>query len=119
MRPRILIGKNMSARDYLMALEERDRIQASYAEALVDVDALLTPTTATTAPIVETIDQSSTPAFFTRVANLIEYCALALPNGTDHNGLPTSFQIICRGYQEALALRIGQAYEQATRTTPE
>ena len=113
-RPRILIGKNMSARDYLMALEERDRIQASYAEALVDVDALLTPTTATTAPIVETIDQSSTPAFFTRVANLIEYCALALPNGTDHNGLPTSFQIICRGYQEALALRIGQAYEQAT-----
>jgi len=113
-RPRILIGKNMSARDYLLALEERDRIQASYAESLVDVDALLTPTTATTAPIVETIDQSSTPAFFTRVANLLEYCALALPNGIDHGGLPTSFQIICRGYEEALALRIGRAYERAT-----
>ena len=114
-RPRILIGKNMSARDYLLALEERDRIQSSYAEALVDVDALLTPTTATTAPIVETIDQSTTPAFFTRVANLLDYCALALPNGTDRNGLPTSFQIICRAHQEALALRIGHAYE---RTTP-
>ena len=113
-RPRILIGKNMSARDYLLALEERDRIQASYAESLIDVDALLTPTTATTAPIVETIDQSSTPAFFTRVANLLEYCALALPNGMDHSGLPTSLQITCRGYQEALALRIGHAYQRAT-----
>ena len=113
-RPRILIGKNISARDYLLALEECERIQASFAEALVDVDALLTPTTATTAPIVKSIDQSSTPAFFTRVANLLEYCALALPNGIDSNGLPISLQIICRGYEEALALRIGRAYERAT-----
>ncbi len=113
-RPRILIGKNMSARDYLLALEERDRLQASFGEALVDVDALLTPTTATTAPMVESIDQSTTPAYFTRVANLLEYCALALPNGFDTSGLPISFQIMCRGYEEALALRIGRAYERAT-----
>ena len=49
-----------------------------------------------------------------RVANLLEYCALALPNGFDSNGLPISLQIICRGYEEALALRIGRAYERAT-----
>ncbi len=113
-RSRILIGKDMSARDYLLALEERDRIKASYREALLHVDALLTPTIATTAPTVESIDQSTTPAFFTRVANLLDYCALALPNGIDRNGLPISFQIICRGFEEALALRIGRAYEQAT-----
>ncbi len=113
-RPRILIGKDMSARDYLLALEERGRIKASYREALLDVDALLTPTTATTAPMIESIDQSATPAFFTRVANLLDYCALALPNGIDRNGLPISFQIICRGFEEALVLRIGHAYEQAT-----
>jgi aspartyl-tRNA(Asn)/glutamyl-tRNA(Gln) amidotransferase subunit A len=113
-RPRILIGKDMSARDYLLALEERARIKASYREALLDVDALLTPTIATTAPTVESIDQSTTPAFFTRVANMLDYCALALPNGPDRNGLPISFQIICRGFEEALALRIGRAYEKAT-----
>jgi aspartyl-tRNA(Asn)/glutamyl-tRNA(Gln) amidotransferase subunit A len=113
-RPRILIGKNMSARDYLLALEERARIKASYGEALQDVDALLTPTMAMTAPTLESIDQSTTPAFFTRVANMLDYCALALPNGIDRNGLPISFQIICRGFEEALALRIGCAYEQAT-----
>jgi aspartyl-tRNA(Asn)/glutamyl-tRNA(Gln) amidotransferase subunit A len=113
-RPRILIGKDMSARDYLRALEERSRIEASYRQALAGVDALLTPTTAMTAPIVESIDQSTTPAYFTRIANLLEGCALALPNGFDENGLPISFQIVCQGYEEALALRIGRAYQLAT-----
>jgi aspartyl-tRNA(Asn)/glutamyl-tRNA(Gln) amidotransferase subunit A len=113
-RPRILIGRDMSARDYLSALEERERIKEAFAKALGDVDALLTPTTATTAPRIEDIDQSGTPALFTRVVNFLDYCALALPNGVDAAGLPTSFQIVCRGYEEALALRIGRAYEQAT-----
>ena len=113
-RPRILLGRELSARDYLRALEERDRIKAAYGEALKDVDALLTPTSATTAPRIKDIDQSGTPARFTRVVNLLEYCALALPNGVDAAGLPTSLQIVCRGYEEALALRIGRAYEQAT-----
>lgn len=120
-RPRILIGKDMSARDYLRALEERDEIKTSCSDALAGVDALLTPTTATTAPTIDSIDQRTTPAFFTRIVNLLEYCALALPNGIDANGLPISLQIICRGYEEALALRIGRAYEQATdwhRATP-
>jgi len=98
-RPRILVGKNMSARDYLLALEERDRIKASYRDALVGVDALLTPTIAMTAPTIESIDQKSTPAHFTRVVNLLEYCALALPNGFDSDGLPISLQIICRGFE--------------------
>jgi aspartyl-tRNA(Asn)/glutamyl-tRNA(Gln) amidotransferase subunit A len=113
-RPRILIGRDMSARDYLRALEERERIKDAFGEALRDVDALLTPTTATTAPRIEDIDQGGTPALFTRVVNFLDYCALALPNGVDAAGLPTSFQIVCRGYEEALALRIGRAYEQAT-----
>lgn len=113
-RPRIQIGRDMSARDYLRALQERDRIKAAFGRALEGADALLTPTAATTAPIVESIDQTTTPAFFTRIVNLLEYCALALPNGMDSSGLPTSLQIICRGYEESLALRIGHAYQQAT-----
>lgn len=113
-RPRILIGRDLSARDYLQALEERERIKASFGEALRGADALLTPTTTTTAPRIEDIDQSTTPALFTRVVNFLDYCALALPNGIDGAGLPTSLQIVCGGYEEALALRIGRAYQQAT-----
>jgi aspartyl-tRNA(Asn)/glutamyl-tRNA(Gln) amidotransferase subunit A len=79
-----------------------------------DVDALLTPTTRTAAIPVDEVDQAVTPAHFTRFANFLDLCALALPNGVTSEGLPTSLQINCRAYDEALALRIGFAYQQAT-----
>lgn len=113
-RPRIWIGKDMSARDYLAALKDQVEIKAAFDEALADTDALLTPTTATAAIPVDAVDQNDTPAMFTRVANLLERCALSLPNGFTATGLPSSLQIICRGYDEATALRIGWACEQAT-----
>ena len=112
-RPRIQVGRGMSARDYLLTLREKDRIKREFDAALADVDALLTPTTASVAPPVDAIDQSGTAAGFTRPFNLIEWCALALPNGTGAGGMPTSLQIACRGYDEATALRIGWAFEQA------
>ena len=71
-------------------------------------------TTATAAIPVDAVDQNDTPAMFTRVANILERCALSLPNGFTAGGLPSSLQIMCRGYDEATALRIGWAYEQAT-----
>jgi len=113
-RPRIGVGRGMSAKDYLLALRERDRVEREFEAALADFDALLTPTTAGVAPPVAAIDQSGTAAGFTRPVNLIEWCALALPNGRGAAGMPTSLQIACRGHDEATALRIGWAYEQAT-----
>ncbi len=69
----------------------------------------------------DAVDQSKTPAHFTRFANLLDLCALAVPNGIA-NGLPTSLQIIGRGYDEESVLRIGRAYQGATdwheRTPP-
>ena len=82
--------------------------------ALADSDALLTPTTATTAIPIEAVDQDTSPARFTRFVNLLELCALAVPNGFTEAGLPTSLQIVCRGYEEGMALRIGWAYQSMT-----
>jgi len=113
-RPRIGSGRSISARDYLRALQERDDAKRHFAAALGDVDALLTPTTQTAAIPVDQVDQASTPAHFTRFVNALELCALALPNGFTAAGLPLSLQIVCRGYDEATALRIGWAYQQAT-----
>jgi len=113
-RPRIAPGRGMSAKDYLLALRERETIKREFDSALRDVDALLTPATPTTAMAVDAIDQKTTAAGMTRPANLLDYCALALPSGFGSTGLPTSLQIVCRGYDEATALRIGWAYEQAT-----
>jgi aspartyl-tRNA(Asn)/glutamyl-tRNA(Gln) amidotransferase subunit A len=114
-RPRIRLGRGISARDYLAALAERDALKRRFLAALDGIDALLTPTTQTAAIRVESVDQSTTPAHFTRLVNLLELCALAVPNGFTATGLPLSLHIICRPYDEATALRIGWAYQQATQ----
>jgi aspartyl-tRNA(Asn)/glutamyl-tRNA(Gln) amidotransferase subunit A len=113
-RPRIGSGRSVSSRDYLRALGEREAAKREFATALADVDALLTPTTQTAAIPVNEVDQASTPAHFTRFVNALDLCALALPNGFTAAGLPLSLQIICRGYDEATALRIGWAYQEVT-----
>jgi aspartyl-tRNA(Asn)/glutamyl-tRNA(Gln) amidotransferase subunit A len=62
---------------------------------------------------VASIDQTQTPATFTRWVNFYDLCGLAVPNGFTEAGLPLSLQIVCRGYEEPLALRIGWAYQSA------
>ena len=113
-RPRIASGRGLSARDYLGALRDRDAAKTEFAAALGDADALLTPTTTTAAIPLDAVDQGTTPAHFTRFVNALELCALAVPDGFTATGLPLSLQIVCRGYDEAMALRIGWAYQQAT-----
>ncbi|MBI09108.1 MAG: amidase [Rhodospirillaceae bacterium] len=113
-RPRIWVGKEMSAREYLEILHQREEIKRAYDEALCDVDAYLTPTTATPAIPLSEVDQDETPATFTRVVNLLDRCALSIPNGITAHGLPTSLQIMCDAYDETMALRIGFAFQEAT-----
>ena len=86
-------------------------VSAQFAGVFANIDALLTPTTATPPIPIAAVDQSRSPAVFTRMVNLLDLCALSLPNGFTAAGLPTSLQIVCRGYDEGLALRIGWAYE--------
>ena len=113
-RPRIQLGRGISARDYLLALAERDERSRAVTEALAGVDALLTPTTLTPPIPIDKVDQGGTAAHFTRPVNYLGLCALAVPNGFTPVGLPTSLQIVCHAGQEAMALRIGWAYEEAT-----
>ncbi len=113
-RPRIAAGRDISARDYLEALRLREEMKLKFARAMEGVDALLTPTTMTTALPLEDVDQTRAPAHFTRFGNFLDLCAVALPNGAGALGLPTSLQIACRGGDEATALRIAWALQSAT-----
>jgi len=110
-RPRIASGRAITAQSYIEALQMRDVMKAQFALALEGIDAILTPTTMTTALPIDEIDQSKAPAHFTRFANYLNLCALALPNGIAPDGLPTSLQIVCRANEESMALRIGWAYQ--------
>ncbi|HEY4911461.1 MAG TPA: amidase, partial [Methylomirabilota bacterium] len=63
---------------------------------------------------IDQVDQSGTAAHFTRAVNYLGLCALSVPDGFTAGGLPLSLQIVCHAGEEAMALRIGWAYEQAT-----
>jgi aspartyl-tRNA(Asn)/glutamyl-tRNA(Gln) amidotransferase subunit A len=113
-RVRVVAGRTISDEDYRQLLAERARRKETFLKGLAGIDAILTPA-AMTPPIPLTeIDQTTTPAISTRWVNFLDLCALALPNGLTRAGLPSSLQIVCRGGQEALALRIGRAFEGAT-----
>ena len=113
-RPRIQLGKTISARDYLLALAQREDDKREFASALGGVDAILTPTAQTAAIPIDRADQSGTAAHFTRPGNYLGLCGLAIPCGFSADGMPLSLQILCHAGDEATALRIGWAYEQST-----
>ncbi len=113
-RPRINAGRDMSAGHYFGLLRRREELRLGFDRAMTGIDAFLTPTTADPALVVDEIDQTGTAAGFTRVVNLIDYCALTVPNGLTSLGLPTGLQIVARGYDESMALRIGQHWQSET-----
>ncbi|MGQ3283476.1 amidase [Bosea sp. (in: a-proteobacteria)] len=113
-RARFLAGAHLTAQDYLATKAFQAQAKRDLATAMADIDALLTPSTATPAIPLATVDQDVMPSRFTRFGNVMEMCGLSLPNGFTASGLPLSLQISCLGYQEAMALRIGFAFQQAT-----
>ncbi len=113
-RGRILAGAAVSAQDYLATLARRAAMKLEFAQALEGIDALLTPSTKTAAVPLAEVDETELPSHFTRFGNLLDLCALSLPDGFTASGLPLSLQIVCRGYDEATALRVGQAYQRST-----
>jgi aspartyl-tRNA(Asn)/glutamyl-tRNA(Gln) amidotransferase subunit A len=113
-RPRIAAGRAVTAQAYLEALHRREAMKLEFAATLEGIDALLTPTTMTTAVPLDEVDQTKAPAHYTRFGNFLDLCAVALPNGFVDDGLPASLQIVCRTHDEATALRIGWAYQDAT-----
>lgn len=113
-RARIAAGASISARQYRDVLAQRERAKREFVLRIEGVDAVLTPSTMTAALPLTEVDQTKTPALSTRWVNFLDLCALSLPNGMTPAGLSTSLQIICRGGDEALALRIGWALENAT-----
>lgn len=117
-RARALAGREITAARYIGALRDRRRHRAELLVTMAGFDAMVTPTTPDTAPTVDEIDESSTPALFTRAANLLAQSALSVPVGLTADGLPAAIQFVGRGFDEASLLRLGAAYERARGPMP-
>jgi len=125
---RILMGMYVSAAQYSeqyyqRALKVRTLIRRDFEAAFdpagkVHLDALLTPTTPTTAFKMEAVygdsvlmqyaDQLTVPA------NHAGIPGISLPGGLDANQLPIGIQLLGADYTEEKLFRIGRAYEMAT-----
>ncbi len=110
-RPRMLVGLEVSAVRYLAALRERDRLQAAMQARLEGVAGLLTPTTLTTALSLDEVDHGNAPVQYTRIGNLLQMCGVSVPNGRDDAGLPTGLQILCPGGEDRLALYLAEVFQ--------
>ena len=103
---------------YLKAQKARTLVRQDFESALRQCDAIVAPTTPTTAFHIEEMTEDPLRMYlsdiFTVPANLAGLPALSLPCGFDRAGLPIGMQIIGRPFDEATVLRLGHAFEQAT-----
>jgi aspartyl-tRNA(Asn)/glutamyl-tRNA(Gln) amidotransferase subunit A len=122
-RKRLEHGSHVLATDYLRAIASRKLARKDFQEALVNVDAILTPTVPIPAPrlkdeMVELNSHSETVRSslvrLNRPANLTGAPAITVPCGLTRDKLPIALQLIGRQFEEGTILRIAHAYEQAT-----
>lgn len=111
-RARIMTGKETAAVDYVRAMRARLQDRQTFLSEMQGLAAIVTPTLPIPAPPVADIDQSTVPSQFTRIVNYLGFCALTTPMGLVER-LPGGLQIIGRGGEEAMTLRIGHAFSRA------
>jgi aspartyl-tRNA(Asn)/glutamyl-tRNA(Gln) amidotransferase subunit A len=123
-RTLVEIGRLVSAADYLRAEQLRAQLIEDFASVLARVDAIVTPASPVTAwhrgqasVVTGGIEESPLAASWrlTYPFNLTGLPALSVPCGFDSRGLPVGLQIAGRPFDEAMVLRIGQAYERLHR----
>ena len=119
-RTRLEAGLEANAVPYVQALEMRKLVQQRYEAALVDggFDAYLLPTSPIVAEEIAddpTEEQPPTSKFRnTSVFDHSHQPAISVANGFDADGLPTGLMIASALFNDAMALRVAHAYQQAT-----
>lgn len=118
-RERMRAGSTVSASELVKIWRTREQAIADFEHVIGDFDAIVLPTTPSTAiPIAEVDENNMSMSSHTRFANYLALAALSVPIGLSPAGLPTSLQIVVRRFDDPLALRIGAAFEQARGAMP-
>jgi aspartyl-tRNA(Asn)/glutamyl-tRNA(Gln) amidotransferase subunit A len=119
---RMIAGRTLAAPDYFAVTRQWAGLRRRLRHTLADVDAVLVPTTMVPARPVAAID--ATPETYadvnfrylrnTSLGNVLDLCAVSLPCGFTEDGLPIGLMIYAKPFEEAMALRVAHAYEEAT-----
>ena len=116
-------GRELSAEHYVETQRLRHRLRREMERVFDQVNVIITPATPLTAfPIGNNqvtlggmeYDARAASTRFLRCFDASGHPALAIPCGTDSQGLPIGLQIVGRLWDEAVVLHTGYAYEQAT-----
>jgi aspartyl-tRNA(Asn)/glutamyl-tRNA(Gln) amidotransferase subunit A len=103
---------------YLKAQKVRALIQRDFAAAFRHCDAIITPTTPTTAFKINEKIQNPLEMYLSDVCtisvNLAGVPAISIPCGLDGEGMPIGMQVIGNHFDEATILRVAYAHEQQT-----
>jgi len=126
-RVSLALARSLTSRDYTQAQRIRTRAIAHVERALERVDAIVTPATGCTAPLVRAdalpdgeSDLTTTLEImrFSTLPNLTGHPAISIPAGYDAGGLPVGLQAIGRYWQEHTLLRLAHAAERAVERRP-
>jgi len=102
---------------YRKAQQVRTLLKRDFAAAFAQVDAIVTPTTATTAFSIGEREHDPVSMYlsdvFTVSANLAGLPALSMPCGQDTSGLPIGIQLMANHWREAELLSTARALEVA------
>jgi aspartyl-tRNA(Asn)/glutamyl-tRNA(Gln) amidotransferase subunit A len=115
-RDRMVLGGLLSAGDYVQALRRRRELIAEFDRALDGLDLVMTAAAPSEAPPIDAVGKFAT---FERPSLTIPFNVTGCPAmsvccGYTESGLPLSFQIVGKRFDDATVLRLAHAYEQAT-----
>ena len=122
-RGRLEEGAMTPAVSYIAAQRARTQFNSAIADAMKTYDLLLAPTTALGAPKLgdRVVDVGSVQEAklaimprLTRPHNICGIPTVSVPCGFTSEGLPIGMQLAARPFEDALALQVAYAYEQAT-----
>jgi aspartyl-tRNA(Asn)/glutamyl-tRNA(Gln) amidotransferase subunit A len=110
----------VSGADYVQAQRVRRVVQRGLARLFAEIDLIATPTLGFGAPRLEEMYASTatTLSLFrhihTRYWNCVGNPAMSVPMGFTREHLPLGLQLAARPFEEAVALRAADAYQQRT-----
>jgi Asp-tRNA(Asn)/Glu-tRNA(Gln) amidotransferase A subunit family amidase len=116
----LTLGKEFTSKDYIIAQRMCTRAMHIFSRVLAGVDAILSPATAMTAPL---IPQAGIPGGWSDLSvdtemmryifpgNLVGLPAIAFPAGYDEQGLPVGMHAMGGPWQEHVLLRIATGAE--------